>query len=103
MSQPTLHRVEQACAQLLQRDEPVTFNAVATIAGINRTSLYRNPQLRAVVEEHRAHSHDPHTLSGLSSEIAHLRTAVEQLATRVRRHEEQLRRLNATTRRRKTS
>ena len=89
----TLAKVEQTCADLLQEGEPVTFTTVASAAGISRTTLYRDPTLRMVVEEQRTHSHDPRTMSGLVSEIGHLRIAVEALAERVRRHEEQLRRL----------
>ena len=90
----TLAKVEQTCADLLQDGESVTFTTVAAAARISRTTLYRDPALRMVVEEHRTHSHDPRTMSGLSSEIGHLRTAVEALAERVRRHEEQLRLLD---------
>ena len=90
----TLARIEQTCAELLKDGEPVTFTTVATAAGISRTTLYRDQTLRMVVEEHRSHSHDPRTMSGLVSEVGHLRTAVEALAERVRRHEEQLRLLD---------
>jgi AcrR family transcriptional regulator len=89
----TLTRVETACAELTQRGEPVTFTAVAQRAGVGRATLYRRPELRAVVEEHRAHSRDAHTLSGLATEIRQLRTAVEAIADNVRRHDETLRRL----------
>jgi Family of unknown function (DUF6262) len=89
----TLIKVEQACADLLQEGEPVTFTTVAAAAGVSRTTLYRDPTLRMVVEEQRTHSHNPRTMSGLVSEIGHLRIAVEALAERVRRYEEQLRRL----------
>lgn len=96
MTKPsTLATVEAACAELAGAGTPVTFTAVAQLANISRPSLYRNPALRAVVEEHRAASNDPRTLSGLSGEIAHLHTAVEALAERVRRHEERLRRIEA--------
>jgi hypothetical protein len=33
----TLAKVEQACADLLQEGEPVTFTTVASAAGISRT------------------------------------------------------------------
>jgi Family of unknown function (DUF6262) len=92
----TLAKIEQTCADLLQEGEPVTFTTVASAAGISRTTLYRDVTLRTVVEEHRTRSHDPRTMSGLASEIGHLRTAVEALAERVRRHEEQLRHLDPT-------
>lgn len=90
----TLARVEQVCAQLHKAGQPVTFTAVAAEAQISRTSLYRDETLRALIEEHRHRSRDPRSLSGVLAEIAHLRDAVEALAERVRRHEEQLRRLN---------
>jgi AcrR family transcriptional regulator len=86
-------RVEDACAALLAAGQPVAFDEVATRAGIGRATLYRNPDLRAIVEEHRARGREAHTLTGLSTEIAHLRIALDTLATTVRRHEEQLRRL----------
>ena len=92
----TLTKIERTCADRLREGEPVTFTTVASAAGISRTTLYRDPTLRMVVEEHRTHSHDPRTMSGLVSEIGHLRTAVEALAERVRRHEEQLRLLDPT-------
>jgi ubiquinone biosynthesis protein UbiJ len=92
-SPDTLARVEHACAVLRQAAKPVTFTSVAAQAGISRTSLYRDPSLRAIVDEHRTAVVDPRTLTGLTSEVGHLRTAVEALAERVRRHEEQLRRL----------
>ena len=40
-----------------------------------------------------ANQADTRTLSGLNAEIAHLRTALEAIAERVRGHEERLRRL----------
>jgi AcrR family transcriptional regulator len=86
-------RVEDACADLILTGQPVTFDTVADRAGLGRATLYRNPDLRAVIEEHRARGREAHTLSGLASEIAHLRTAVETLAATVRRHEDELRRL----------
>jgi AcrR family transcriptional regulator len=86
-------RVEDACAALLAAGEPVAFDEVATRAGLGRATLYRNPELRAVVEEHRARGREAHTLTGLGTEIAHLRIALDALAAKVRRHEEQLRRL----------
>jgi Family of unknown function (DUF6262) len=99
-SPETLAKVEQTCAVLRQDGEPVTFTTVASAAGISRTTLYRDPTLRMVVEEQRTHRHDPRTMSGLVSEIGHLRTAVEALAARVRRHEKQLRRLELPPRHR---
>ena len=102
MTADNLARVEAACTDLHSEGQPVTFTAVADHTGISRTTLYRNHTMRAVIEEHRQHSHDPRTLTGLTAEIGHLRTAVEAVADRVRQHEERIRRLEPPARR-KTS
>ena len=98
-----LHTVETACRELAANSQPVTFTTIAERTGISRTTLYRNHQLRAVIEEHRHHSHDPRTLTGITTEIAHLRTAVEALADRVRHQEARLRRLEPPTPHRKAN
>jgi hypothetical protein len=89
----TLNRVERACIELRHDGQDVTFTAVATRTGLGRTTLYRDPTIRAVIEEHRHRTATGGTLAALTDEIATLRAALEALATRVRRHEEQLRRL----------
>lgn len=98
MSAELTKRVERACAQLVRAREPVTFVSVAARAGIGRATLYRDPTLRALVNEHRAREREAHTLSGLASEVAGLRTSVEAIATKVRRHDEALRRREPTKR-----
>ena len=95
--------VEAACAELVHQGEPITFTVIAELTGISRTTLYRNPQLRAIVEEHRSHAHDRRTLTGLIAEIGHLRTALEAIADRVRQHEERLRHIEARQPRRKVN
>lgn len=90
-------RVEDACAELVLTGLPITFDDVAQRAGLGRATLYRNHELRAVVQEHRTRGREAHTLTGLTNEIAHLRTAVESLAATVRRHETELRRLRKGT------
>ena len=90
-----LNRVERACAQLRHDGKKATFTAVAAVTGIGRTTLYRDPTLRAVIDQHRHQAAASGTLTGLTDEIATLRTAVEAIADRVRKHEEQLRRLAA--------
>ena len=62
MSQPSLVRVERACAQLLQAGQQITFTAVADLAGVSRTTLYRDADLRAVIDEHRTRQADARTL-----------------------------------------
>jgi AcrR family transcriptional regulator len=91
----TLQRVERACADLHHAGHAVTFTAVAARTGLSRTTLYRNPSLRAVVDQHRHRSTASGTLTSLTDELATLRTALDALATRVRHHEEQLRRLRS--------
>ncbi len=91
-------RVEAASAELAAAGQPVTFGQVAARAGISRTTLYRRADLRAVIEEHRAPGHDTTTLSVLTVQIDQLRRSLEALAANVRRHEEQLRRLERARR-----
>lgn len=92
-----LARTEDACTQLATAGTPVTFTAVAARAGISRASLYRNPALRALIDEHRHHAASARTLTGLADDITALRTALEAVASRVRHHEEQIRKLNRKT------
>lgn len=98
MSADYVARVERACVELTDTAEPVTFTAIAARSGVGRATLYRDPTLRAIVEEHRSRAREAHTLSGLATEIAQLRTSVEAVAERVRHHEEVLRRLDTEER-----
>jgi hypothetical protein len=91
----TLNQVERACAQLRHDGHTVTFTAVAAQTGLGRSTLYRDPTIRAVIETHRHRTADSGTLAGLTDQIATLRTAVDALADKVRRHDEQLRQLKA--------
>lgn len=93
MNTPSLDRVEQACTALADIGEPITFTAVAEHTGLSRATLYRNEKLRAVIDEHRARHSEARTLSGLTAEIAHLRTALEAIAATIKRQDERLRRL----------
>jgi hypothetical protein len=98
MSDDLLARVEAACAALAEAGTPVTFTAVAVRAGTAKATLYRRPELRAVVEEQRTGSREAHTLSGLVVEIDHLRQGLETVAAKVRRHEEEIRALRRSAR-----
>ncbi len=86
-------RVEQACQDLLTAGHTVTIADVAARSGIGRSTFYRHPELRAVIDEHRQHQRDALSLTGLAVQIDQLRQGLEALAAKVRRHEEQLRRL----------
>ncbi len=89
----TLNQVERACAQLRHDGHAVTFTAVAARTGLGRSTLYRDPTIRTVIDQHRHHTIDRGSITGLTDDIATLRAAVDALADKVRRHDEQLRRL----------
>ena len=93
-----LTRIEAACAELAAAGQPVTFREVAARARISRTTLYRRADLRAVVEEHRARGQDASTLTGLTVQVDQLRRSLEAVAAKVRRHDEQLRRMERARR-----
>jgi len=93
-----LDRVEHACQALAAAGQPITFTAVANHTGLSRATLYRNQQLRAVIDEHRLRHDDARTLTGLTAEIAHLRTAVEAIADLAKRQDERIRRLERRNR-----
>jgi len=93
MSSSLIERVEQACQELATANAPVTFDAVADLAGIGRATLYRRAELRAAVEEHRQQTREAHTLTGLTVQLDQLRASLEAVAAKVRRHEEELRKL----------
>ncbi|TVR28424.1 MAG: hypothetical protein EA387_00320 [Nitriliruptor sp.] len=94
MSDDYLSRVETACAHLTEDGETVTFPAVAKRTGIGRATLYRRPELRAIIEDARARGREAHTLSNVTTELHHLRVSLEAIADKVRHHEELLRQLN---------
>lgn len=89
---PRLHQIERACTDLARDDKPITFAAVAARTGMARSTLYRNPTLRAVIEHHRRTESDG-TITAITDELATLRTAVQTLADTVRNHDAQIRRL----------
>jgi hypothetical protein len=97
-STSTLGRIDRACAQLRHDGNAVTFTAVAASTGLSRTTLYRNLDLRAVIDDHRHRAAASGTLTGITDELATLRAALDAIADRVRHHEEQLRKLTAPTR-----
>lgn len=86
-------QVEDACADLITANRPITFNDIAARTSIPRATLYRNPELRAIIDEHRAHERQASTLTGLSIQIEHLRTTLDAIAETVQRHEDELKRL----------
>jgi CTP-dependent riboflavin kinase len=91
-------RVHAACADLNSAGSEVTFTEVAARTGISRATLYRRRELRELIDRHRARHGQALTLTALATQIDHLRQSLEAVAASVRRHEEQLRALNRTTR-----
>lgn len=87
-----LNQIERACVELTTKGQPITIAAVADIAGVSRSTIYRNQGLRAVIEHHQRTASDT-TITALTEEIATLRATVTTLADTVRRHETQIRRL----------
>ncbi len=98
MSTGLVRRVEQACLALAAEGNEVSFTNVATRAEVGRATLYRRPELRALVEEHRLRGQEALTLSGLVVQVDQLRVGLEAVAARVRQHDEILRRLNRRSR-----
>lgn len=86
-------RVERACAQMTDEGTPITFAEVAARVGLSKATLYRRAELRSIVQEHRAHDREAHTLTGLVVELDQLRHGLEAVAAKVRHHEEVLRQL----------
>lgn len=92
MTSPTLNKIERACADLARDGHPITVAAVAERVGIARSTIYRNSELRTVIEHHRQSEPDG-KITAITDELATLRTTVQALADTVRHHDTQLRRL----------
>ncbi len=94
-----VHQVEQICVDTARAGQDVTFATIATRTGLSRSTLYRHPELRALILEHRRRGREALTLTGLAVEIDQLRQGLEAVAARTRHHEELLRRLTRRTNR----
>jgi len=90
-------QVEQALTDLHHAGTRVSIAAVAKHTSIGRATLYRQPRTHRPDPRaphsygHRTHTGTDLTLTGLNTDIAHLRLGIEALAERVRHHEERLR------------
>ena len=93
MSDTPTDRVRSACEQLLAAGRDVTFAAVAEHSGISRATCYRDRQLRAVIDTYRSRHGEMLTLTGLADRLDNLAQALEAVAAKVRRQEEELRAL----------
>lgn len=83
-------RVRQTLADLDRRGLAISFQAVATEAGVSRAFLYAHPQLRATIEQLRdLHQHAPSRLP------AHQRASEQSTRARLRGVLEENKRLRA--------
>ena len=95
---PSPAAVRDACTTIAATGKTVTFTAVAEQTGISRTTLYRRPDLRELIEQHRGTAQNTLAPAQLAAQIDQLRHTLEAIAATVRRHEEQLRALNRARR-----
>jgi hypothetical protein len=91
-----LKAVRAVCTELVSAGERVTFPKVAERTEISRATLYRQSQLRELIDQHRHPTGETLTLTTLAAQVDQLQRTLEALAAKVRRHEEQLRRASAT-------
>lgn len=92
MTAAPLNQIERVCADLARDGHPITIAAVADRAGIARSTIYRNPELRTMIEHHRQTAPDG-TITAITDELATLRASIQTLADTVRQHDAKIRRL----------
>jgi predicted DNA-binding transcriptional regulator YafY len=97
MTRARIAAVRAACEQLLADGNDVTFTAVAEHSGISRATCYRDRDLRAVIEAYRSRHGQMLTLTGLADRIDNVTQALEAVADKVRRQEEELRALRQSS------
>jgi hypothetical protein len=86
-------RVRAACETLAAAGADITFNAVAAASGISRASCYRRRELRAIIDNYRSRHGELLTLTGLADRVDNLTQALDAVAAKVRRQEEEIRAL----------
>jgi hypothetical protein len=97
MSDTPTDRVRAACEQILAAGRDVTFAAVAEHSGISSATCYRDRQLRAIIDAYRSRHGELLTISGLADRLDNLTQALEAIAAKVRRQEEEIRTLKRRT------
>lgn len=93
MSDTPTDRVRTACEQLLAEGRDVTFTAVAARTGISRATCYRDRELRTTIDSYRSRHGELLTITALADRLDNLTQALEAVAAKVRRQEEELRTL----------
>jgi hypothetical protein len=108
------HKASQAIERLDQQGEPITFAAIAAAAGVSRTWLYRQDDLRELIARLRADNNQPvrtpanqrasdfslrQRLDAARHEVAHLRSENADLRQRLERNlgEQRARRATGAT------
>jgi len=86
-------RIHAACQALAAGGADITFTAVAAATGISRATCYRRRDLRAIIDAYRSRHGELLTLTGLADRIDNLSQALDAVAAKVRRQEEEIRAL----------
>jgi len=86
-------RVRAACQALIAAGADITFTAVAQTTGISRATCYRRRDLRAIIDAHRSRQGELLTLTALADRVDNLTQALDAVAAKVRRQEEEIRAL----------
>ena len=87
-------RVRAACEALAGAGTDITFTAAAAEAGIGRATCYRRRDLRAIIDGYRSRHGELLTLTGLADRVDNLTQALDAVAAKVRRQEEESARSN---------
>ncbi|HZS20075.1 MAG TPA: DUF6262 family protein [Mycobacterium sp.] len=87
-------RADQGLCELIRTGQPITFRGLAQTAGVSLDFLYRNPQIRARVEQLRSQQQrtrppaPPEHIEDHPSSV--IRTLTTQLAEIRRRHRDEI-------------
>ena len=88
----TLQRAEDALRRLANRGETITFRRVAAAAGVSRSWLYQQPELRARIDQLR---HRPTTIHGHGGVPAAERATADSLRQQLHTYRDEINRLRA--------
>jgi hypothetical protein len=92
-----IQRTQEALRHLDRRGEPITFSAVAQAASVHRSWLYRQPTIRAQIQQLRAHHqprsqrHVPAAQRATTESLQHRIQALTEEANRLREENRALR------------
>ena len=84
-------RIRAACETLAAAGTDITFTAVAAEAGVSRATCYRRRDLRAIIDGYRSRHGELLTRTGLADRVDNLTQALDAVAAKVRRQEEEIR------------